>query len=400
MKKLDYEYVCKHLAKSTATTVRVFEDENMLCNASPWALSPDPATPYLSEILNPEVPFGVYTTPLFQIYTFFTVENRYRFVIGPSGLIVKDEAGIARLCLELGVAKEKQSEYTRLLQCAPTLTLDKSVSLLKLLVYIFNEKKPDTSEIFFNEKATPQYANVAKNKLENDIQKSYAEKTGEVVEQAYNMELMMWGMIRGGQAEKLRELQMFMPSIHIGEMAKTALRQVKNTSICAAAMAARAAIEGGLDCATAFEISDLFIQKVELLTDAHTMQLLQWDLIIDYATRVHAARHGLSQSSPLFTKCAKYVSSNLAHAIKVEEISRKLHISRAYLCTSFKKETGISLSQYIQQEKIEEAKRLLLHTNHTLLEISDYLAFSSQSHFQTAFKKITGKTPAQFKKEQ
>lgn len=51
--------------------------------------------------------------------------------------------------------------------------------------------------------------------------------------------------------------------------------------------------------------------------------------------------------------------------------------------------TGVTLTRYIMTEKVTEAKRLLLFTDKNLSDISMYLSFSSQSHFQTTLKKIT-----------
>ncbi len=54
---------------------------------------------------------------------------------------------------------------------------------------------------------------------------------------------------------------------------------------------------------------------------------------------------------------------------------------------------NLTISEFITQEKIEEAKRLLIGSNHTLLEISNLLHFSDQSYFTKSFKKVTGMTP-------
>lgn len=51
------------------------------------------------------------------------------------------------------------------------------------------------------------------------------------------------------------------------------------------------------------------------------------------------------------------------------------------------------------QVRLREAKSLLQYTDKSLGEISSYLCFSSQSHFQNAFKKETGITPAAYRKQ-
>ena len=71
---------------------------------------------------------------------------------------------------------------------------------------------------------------------------------------------------------------------------------------------------------------------------------------------------------------------------------------RIILCTRFKQEVGVSLTRYVQQEKVAEAKRLLRFTDQELGEIAALLGFSSQSHFQTVFKQITGETPMAYRR--
>ena len=80
-------------------------------------------------------------------------------------------------------------------------------------------------------------------------------------------------------------------------------------------------------------------------------------------------------------------------------IADYLYLSRPYLSATFKQQAGISLAEYIAKEKIEEAHRLLLYTKKTVLEISEGLGFSSQSHFTNIFKKYMGCTPKSIRKE-
>ncbi|MEH7313803.1 helix-turn-helix domain-containing protein, partial [Priestia megaterium] len=71
-----------------------------------------------------------------------------------------------------------------------------------------------------------------------------------------------------------------------------------------------------------------------------------------------------------------------------------------YLSKIFKKEVGKSVSQYIQEQRIEEAKKLLQLSNYTISEISTLLNFHDQSYFTTTFKKILGVTPKQYRNTQ
>ena len=72
-------------------------------------------------------------------------------------------------------------------------------------------------------------------------------------------------------------------------------------------------------------------------------------------------------------------------------------MNSSYLCTRFKNETGMTISTYVQKEKIKEAKRLLKGSKYTVAQISGALAFSSDSYFCAVFKKITGMTPESYR---
>ena len=120
-------------------------------------------------------------------------------------------------------------------------------------------------------------------------------------------------------------------------------------------------------------------------------------MVLDFTSQVSALkRHG--NSSALAAAVAEYVRHHLSDPVSTEKIAEKLHFSRTWLSRKFHEETGISLSDFIRIKKTEEAQRLLRYTDKSLKEISVYLGYSSQSHFQTVFKKQLGVTPMQYRR--
>lgn len=84
--------------------------------------------------------------------------------------------------------------------------------------------------------------------------------------------------------------------------------------------------------------------------------------------------------------CKNYINKNIYQTISLKQLARFTGKNPMYLSTLFKKEVGVPFSVYIQQEKVEEAKKLLTLTNHSILEISTLLNFNSQSYFTSIFK--------------
>jgi AraC-like DNA-binding protein len=78
-------------------------------------------------------------------------------------------------------------------------------------------------------------------------------------------------------------------------------------------------------------------------------------------------------------------------------MAKEFFLSRAHFSTKFKAETGITLTDFILNEKTEEAKHLLRYSNKSLSAISAYLGFSSLSHFTRVFKKYSDITPKEYR---
>lgn len=79
-------------------------------------------------------------------------------------------------------------------------------------------------------------------------------------------------------------------------------------------------------------------------------------------------------------------------------ISQKLNYDYTYLSNIFTETKGITIQQFIINNKIERVKELLLYDELSLTEISYKLHYSSIPHLSTQFKKVTGLTPSFYKK--
>jgi AraC-like DNA-binding protein len=81
-----------------------------------------------------------------------------------------------------------------------------------------------------------------------------------------------------------------------------------------------------------------------------------------------------------------------------ELISKHLHHDYSYLSNLFSQVEGITIEQYIINQKIEKVKELLLYDELSLSQIAFQLGYSSTAHLSNQFKKLTGLTPSGFKK--
>ncbi|GAE36380.1 helix-turn-helix domain-containing protein [Halalkalibacter akibai] len=176
---------------------------------------------------------------------------------------------------------------------------------------------------------------------------------------------------------------------------KSFVRNQKNICIAAITLATRAAMEGGVNPELAYTLSDLFIQSLEEFKEIKDIEKLMENALCTFAERV-AEEKGQTYSIAV-TTCQNYIFKHLYEEITLKDLSDLVDLNPCYLSVLFKKEVGISLTEFIQKSKIEEAKNLLTLTNDSLTEIYAWLNFTDQSYFTKIFKKFTGLTPKQYR---
>lgn len=91
-----------------------------------------------------------------------------------------------------------------------------------------------------------------------------------------------------------------------------------------------------------------------------------------------------------------YIQTHLYDKIQLETMAKELGYAAYYLSKRFKEETGISLNDYIKEQKIRKATQMLNRAGVSVAEVSERLAFSSPSYFCTVFKKLTGMMPSEY----
>lgn len=177
-------------------------------------------------------------------------------------------------------------------------------------------------------------------------------------------------------------------------MSNDILREIHYWAVATIAVAIHYAILGGLDESEAYQLSDEFILKIDNYKTMDECIDYLSDKAIILATKV---KENLIPNtySKLINNCIHLIHINLHNRLKIEDIASKLNISRDYLSTTFKKETGESIHQYILDKKLQEAKNML-DSNMSISNISYILYFSSESHFIQTFKKKYKMTPNKY----
>ena len=93
-----------------------------------------------------------------------------------------------------------------------------------------------------------------------------------------------------------------------------------------------------------------------------------------------------------------YLDSNLTEEITIDSIAGKFHFNRFYLMKMFKKVTGITILEYVNQKKIKSSLNDVINTDDKILKIALNHGFNSQEYYSEIFTKVLGISPSEFRK--
>ncbi len=122
------------------------------------------------------------------------------------------------------------------------------------------------------------------------------------------------------------------------------------------------------------------------------------ELIVKIFREINESRPELTENQEDLVKHAVgYMRENYMSPINLDNIVSNMFISKNYFRQLFKKTTGISVSNYIQQIRIERAKDLLRNTDEASADIAYKCGFNDVKFFYKTFKKATGVTPSEYR---
>lgn len=228
--------------------------------------------------------------------------------------------------------------------------------------------------------------------------REFVQRENNFLHAPYNPELEFYSAIKSGNIPKVKELcqESLLSKKGLGTLSDNGLQNMKYHFVITTALIARYCIEGGLALTTAYSLSDFYIQKVDCCTSLEDIAVLHPVMCLDYTTRMKTLRKSKICSKPV-AMCMDYICDSLHTRIYIETLAKLVTLDPAYLSRLFKKEVGVTISQYIQNKKIETAQNMLIYSDYSPAQISSILAFPNQSYFTEIFRKKTGMTPKKYR---
>lgn len=220
----------------------------------------------------------------------------------------------------------------------------------------------------------------------------YANRENSVRHHSYHEEMLQYQLLKSGDERAIEESVKMWESGLPGHIVDDPVRNMRYLCVASITLATRFAIEGGMDDETAYNASDLYIQKIDGCHTVEEMRTVHKDMFTFFTHKTADSMKNSVFSMPVI-QCMDYIHYHLHEKITVAILAKHVDLYPTYLSTLFAKETGIPISEYIMDKRMETAKNMLKFSEFSYSEIAATLSFSSQSHFTKVFKEREGITP-------
>lgn len=271
------------------------------------------------------------------------------------------------------------------------ITVAESLPIISLVYFMITGKYFNAEDISGIRQSDRQ---LLEELLESRSEKSREQRS----HMSYQSEREWFRAISEGKILNMITADQRMPLDKVGVLAKgDTFKQIEYTVIAQLTLATRAAIEGGVPPAKAYEMSDLFFQKCAQCNE--TMQLLEIGTkAMDSFTKAVREMKRKGVQDPDVERCKNYIAFHLTEKIVVSEMAKELKISYSYLAAKFLKETRMNIKQFILQEKLAAAANQLKYSDIPVGEIADYFSFPSASSMCTSFRDAYGMSPTEYRR--
>lgn len=214
----------------------------------------------------------------------------------------------------------------------------------------------------------------------------------------YEEEMRQYELLKAGDPDAIEEgVRMFNTELN-GRISQDPLRNMKYMFVASITLATRFAIEGGLDSETAYNASDMFINRVDMCKTIEEIEAINKEMFVYFTDRMaHLKKDNVHSKSVAL--CLDEIDLHLNEPILISDLAERISLNPQYLSTLFHKEMGMTITAYILKRRLEAAQNMLKYSDYTCAQIAAFLAFGTQSYFIRLFKRELGVTPKEYRKQ-
>lgn len=174
------------------------------------------------------------------------------------------------------------------------------------------------------------------------------------------------------------------------------IRNIKNLGVILNTILRKAIESSGVDEYFIHTISESYALRIENILTVRQMINLRTEMIKEYCEMVN--KYNSLVYSELTSKAITYIKLNFRKDIGLSQVAKELFVHPTHLAKKFKKETGKTISEYINETRIKEAQFIIKVTEIKIEDIAYYVGYNDKKYFSKTFKKIAGVSPSEYRK--
>ena len=338
-----------------------------------------------------------FKTPLMCSYLLFqlpdTMEPTYIYV-GPYTLTPISRQGILSIADQYHVAPNNLMQLEKFFHDIP-LMYDETIILA--LLYTLGDYIWRSSDNFSVQKEFPLPTILPESVIPiPDIQTpEEALLSMQILEKRYETEHQLMQAVTNGQLHKAELFLANLSSRQYERRAANPIRNLQNYAIVLNTILRKAAENAAVHPLHIDTISSQYARKIELITSETGCVALIKEMVRKYCLMVK--NHSLKGYSLLIRKVIARIDFDLTADLSLKTQAQLLNVNSSYLSTLFKKETGTTLTEYVNRKRIEHALLLLNSTDMQIQMIAQYCGIHDVNYFTKTFKKVVGHTPKEYR---
>lgn len=215
------------------------------------------------------------------------------------------------------------------------------------------------------------------------------------IERRYEQENQLMRAVSQGRTQKARQLISGMSEASLERRISDPVRNAKNYAIILNTLLRKSAESGGVHPLYIDQLSSEFARRIEDIMNWKDMVPLSDEMVHKYCLLVK--KHSMKDYSPLVQKVMARVDFDLTADLSLKANAEALSVNASYLSTLFKKETGTTLTDYVNRKRVEHAAFLLSSTDLSVSAIGLRCGIQDDNYFTKIFKKYFDKTPKQYR---
>lgn len=183
-----------------------------------------------------------------------------------------------------------------------------------------------------------------------------------------------------------------------GVMAESQRKNAEYGVVAGITMATRYAIAAGAEEREAYALSDVMLQTLAKAKTVVEMMNISEYAFREFGRLGREAKKKSETYSRYVEQSRDYIAGHIYEKLSLQQIAENVGVHPAYLSRIFSEQTGMTMTDYIMKEKIHISCNLLKYSNRSIAVIAEYINLSPQSYFTKVFKRVTGETPAQYRR--